>query len=317
MVDLEAAVKSQSKLRQLRRLGEIYRLSESWNRRQIPTAGFYNEGQDWGIDVSALRSDFTALIAAGWLYFEASAAGVDEVLITQEGIDVALEYQAKRSNPRQRASALKTALLNWLYDQYLAGEDPKDFVSFKADPAGSYLGLAYSDDEITRTAKWLKDRGYIQAWTPINGKVMSPRITASGIHIVELTELAGSAARPEGMTVNNYSFENSHSINLAVASPGAVQSNSLTMEQVDEAHKVATAFRQMLPILGVPDEKHSEAQQVIAELEEETSSPEPKQSRIKNLLFKSLELIALGTAGGAADALGAMTQSTIEGLPRV
>jgi hypothetical protein len=145
MVDL-----SPSTLRQLHLLGEIYRLSEGWKRRQIPTAGLYNEGHDWGIDVSALRSDFTALMAAGWLYFEASAAGVDEILITQEGIDVALEFQAKRSNPRQRASSLKTALLNWLYDQYPAGEEPIDFVSFKAGPVGSYLGLAYTDDEITR-----------------------------------------------------------------------------------------------------------------------------------------------------------------------
>lgn len=111
MVDLEVAAKSPSTLRQLHLLGEIYRLSEGGKRRQIPTAGLYNEGQDRGVDVSALRSDFTALKAAGWLYFEASAAGVDEILITQEGIDVALEYQAKRSNPRQRASSLKTALL--------------------------------------------------------------------------------------------------------------------------------------------------------------------------------------------------------------
>ena len=137
MLDLEVAAKSPSMLRQLHLLGEIYRLSEGWNRRQIPTAGLYNEGQDWGIDVSALRNDFTALMAAGWLYFEASAAGVDEVLITQEGIDVALEYQAKRSNPRQRASSLRTALLNWLYDQYLAGEEPKDFVSFNAGYEGN------------------------------------------------------------------------------------------------------------------------------------------------------------------------------------
>lgn len=315
MVDLEVAAKSLSKLRQLHLLGEIYRLSEGWNRRHIPTAGLYNEGQDWGIDVSALRSDFTELMAAGWLYFEASAAGVDEILITQEGINVALEYQAKRSDPRQRASALKTALLNWLYDQYLAGEDPQDFVTFKADPVGSYLGLAYSNDEITRTAKWLKDKRYIQAWTPINGKVMSPRITASGIHVVELTESAGSAAKPEGMIVNNnFNIRDSHSMNFALNSPGAVQTNALTAEQVDEARKVATAFRQMLPILGVPEDSHDEAVQVIAELEEEVSGPEPKRSRIKNLLFKSLELIAVGTAGGAADALGAMTKSAIDGL---
>lgn len=139
MIDLEAAAKSPSKLRQLHLLGEIYRLSEAWNRRQVPTAGLYNEGHEWG--VSAHRSDFSALMDAGWIYFEASAGGVDEILIKQEGIDVAMEYQKKRSNPRQRASALKTALLNWLYDQYLAGEDPKDFASFKEEPDGSYLGL--------------------------------------------------------------------------------------------------------------------------------------------------------------------------------
>lgn len=315
MIDLEAAVKSPSKLRQLHLLGEIYRLSEGWKRRQIPTAGLYNEGHEWGIDVSALRSDFNALMEAGWIYFEASAAGVDEILLKQEGVDVALEYQKKRSNPRQRASAMKTALLNWLYDQYLAGEDPKDFAPFTADPDSNYLGLAYSDDEITRTAKWLKDKGYIQAWTPINGKVMAPRITASGIHIVELTESAGSEAKPEGMIVNNnFNIRDSHSMNFALNSPGAVQSNTLTAEQVDEARKVATAFRQMLPILGIAEERQDEAVQVIANLEEEVSSSEPKQSRIKNLLFKSLELIALGTAGGAADALGAMTQSAIDGL---
>ena len=96
--------------------------------------------------------------------------------------------------------------------------------------------------------------------------------------------------------------------------PGALQSNTLTAAQVDEARKVATAFRHMLPILGVPEDSHDEAVQVIADLEEEASAPEPKQSRIKNLLFKSLELIALGTAGGSADALGAMTQSAIDGL---
>lgn len=187
-------------------------------------------------------------------------------------------------------------------------------MTFKADPVGSYLGLAYSDDEITRAAKWLKDKGYIQAWTPINGKVMSPRITASGIHFVELTESAGSAT-PEGMIVNNnLNIRDSHSMNFALNSPGAVQSNTLTAAQVDEARKVATAFRQMLPILGVPEDCHDEAVQVIADLEEEASAPEPKQNRIKNLLFKSLDLIALGTAGGAADALGAMTQSAIDGL---
>lgn len=314
MIDLEAAVKSPSKLRQLHLLGEIYRLSEGWNRRQIPTAGLCNEGHEWGIDVSALRSDFNALMDAGWIYFEASAAGVDEILLKQKGVDVALEYQKKRSNPRQRASTLKSALLNWLYDQYLAGEDPKDFASFKVEPEGSYLGLAYDDDEITRTAKWLKDKGYIQAWTPVNGKVMSPRITARGIHFVELTESAGSAAKPEGMIVNNFNIRDSHSMNFALNSPGAVQSNTLTTEQVDEVRRVGNFFRDVKPVLGLPDDRKAEADQVIAELEEETASSEPSQGRLKALLYRVLDVVATGTAESAVEVATSIAQTAIEGL---
>jgi hypothetical protein len=103
MLDLEAVVKAPSKLRQLHLLSEIYRESQDWERRQVPTAGLYNEGHLWGIDVSALRSDFSALMSVGWIYFEASAGGVDEVLITQEGIDAAQQYQERRNNPRLRS----------------------------------------------------------------------------------------------------------------------------------------------------------------------------------------------------------------------
>ena len=315
MIDLESAVKSPSKLRQLHLLGEVYRLSEAWNRRQVPTAGLYNEGHEWGIDVSALRSDLNALMDVGWIYFEASAGGVDEILIKQEGVDVALEYQKKRSNPRQRSSALKAALLNWLYDQYLAGEAPKDFVSFTAEPEGSFLGLAYSDEEITRTAKWLKDKGYIQAWTPINGKVMSPRVTASGIHIVELTESAGSAAKSEGMIVNNnFNIRDSHSMNFAVNSPGAVQSNTLTAEQIGKARKVGSFLRDIKPALGLPAERQEEADVVIVELEQETASPEPSQGKLKALLYKVLDVVAVGTAESAVEVVSSMAQSAIEGL---
>lgn len=278
MIDLEAAAKSPSKLRHLHLLGEIYRLSQEWGWLDIPTAGLYNEGHEWGIDVSALRGDLKALLANGWIYTEVPSGQITDVRLEQEGIDVALEYQKKRSNPRQRASALKTALLNWLYDQYLAGEDPKDFVSFRAEPEGSYLGLAYSDDEITRSAKWLKVKGYIQAWTPVTGKVTSPRITASGIHIIELTESASSASKPKGMIVNNnFNIRDSHSMNFAVNSPGAVQTNTLRAEQVDEARKVGNFLREVKPVLGLPDDRKFEADQVIAELEEETASPEPSQ----------------------------------------
>lgn len=314
MLDLEAAAKSPSKLRQLHLLAEIYRLSEEWGRLDVPTVGLYNEGHEWGIDVSALRGDLKALLANGWIYTEIPSGQITDVRLEQEGIDVALEYQKKRSNPRQRASALKTALLNWLYDQYLAGEDPKDFVSFKSESDGGYLGLAYTDDEITRTAKWLKDKGYIQAWTPINGKIMSPRITASGIHIVELTESAGSAAKTEGMTVNNFNIRDSHTMNFALNSPGAVQSNILTAEQVDEARKVGSFLREVKPVLGLPDDRKAEADQVIADLEEETAAPEPSQGRLKALLYKVLDVVATGTAESAVDVVTSMAQTAIEGL---
>lgn len=56
----------------------------------------------------------------------------------------------------------------------------------------------------------------------------------TSINILELTESADSAAKPEGMTENNFTFENSHSINLAAGSPDAIQSSTLTTVRVDQ-----------------------------------------------------------------------------------
>ncbi|MFX1821778.1 hypothetical protein PV768_18525 [Pseudarthrobacter sp. CC4] len=314
MLDLESAIKSSSKLRQLRLLAEIYRESQDWDRRQVPTAGLYNEGHLWGIDVSALKSDFNALMAAGWIYFEASAGGVDEVLITQEGIDAAQEFQERRGNPRQRASALRVSLLNWLYDQHLSGEEPKDFTPFQASPEGKYLGLGYRDEEIVRAAKSLRDKGYIQVWAPVSGNLLKPTITTSGIDIIELSESAAEARGHEGMTVNNFNIRDSHSMNIALNSPGAVQTNTLTAEQVDQVRKVGTFLREVKPVLGLPDDRREEADQLVAELEEETTAAEPKPSRIKALLFKVIEVAATGTAQSAVDVVTSMAQSAIEGM---
>lgn len=314
MLDLESAAISPSRLRQLRLLGEIYRESQDWDRRQVPTAGLYNEGHLWGLDVSALRSDFNALMSAGWIHFEASAGGVDEVLITQEGTDAAEEFQARQNNPRQRASALSVALLNWLYDQSLSGEEPRDFTPFKASDDGKYLGLDYRDEEISSAAKSLRDKGYIQVWSPVSGNLSSPRITTSGIDIIELTEPAAEARKPEGTTVNNFNIRDSHSMNFALNSPGAVQSNTLTAEQIDGARKVGNLLRDVKPVLGLSEDRLEEADQVIVQLEEETASVEPKPGRLKSLLFKVIEVAATGTAQSAVDVVTSMAQSAIDGI---
>lgn len=44
MLDLEATVKSPSKLRQLHLLSEIYRESQDWDRRQVPQQAFTTRG---------------------------------------------------------------------------------------------------------------------------------------------------------------------------------------------------------------------------------------------------------------------------------
>ena len=76
----------------------------------------------------------------------------------------------------------------------------------------------------------------------------------------------------------------------------------------------ANAFSQTLPILGVPDERQAEAKQVIAELEEETASPDPQPGKLKTLLNKVIEIAVLGSAEGAVEAVVSMAEKAIDGL---
>lgn len=83
---------------------------------------------------------------------------------------------------------------------------------------------------------------------------------------------------------------------------------------MEGVRKVGTFLREVKPVLGLPSERQEEADQVIAELEEETASPEPKPGRLKALLFKVIEVAATGTAQSAVDVVTSMAQSAIDGM---
>lgn len=70
-------------------------------------------------------------------------------------------------------------------------------------------------------------------------------------------------------------------LNFALNSPGAVQTTTLTAEQVDQVRKLATTLDQMKSIPGIPEKRHDEVEQVIADLEGEVSASEPRQSRLR------------------------------------
>ncbi|NUU30944.1 hypothetical protein [Arthrobacter sp. C9C5] len=262
-----------------------------------------------------LDNDLEALLDRRWIFYEKASGPVTDVTITRAGMDVAEEFEHFRSDPRKRAQAARSSVLQWLYDEYLQGKSSPNISGFSTSKYGTFYGADFTEGEITRATRYLRDRQLIQGKAAMGGPIVRPQITPHGIQTIEHDdEPAAVIASERASVTHNYTIHNSGQMNLAAGSENVSQSMTLTSTQINDARMAANAFSQTLPILGVPHERQAEAEQVIAELEEETASPDPQPGKLKTLLNKVVEIAILGSAEGAVEAVVSMAQKAIDGL---
>jgi len=249
------------------------------------------------------------------LWFEASSAGIQTVVLNQSGIDIAGEFKALQTDPRRRVREIRDGALQWLYDRHLTDIDSGVFADFLDSPNGQFLGSPYSVEELNRAMVWLLDEEYMTGIRTYGSDLIRPMITTKGSKAVERGQSVNSSFDPSGVT-NNVSISGSNGVNFAWNSSHVTQSNTMTQEQIDGIERIVGSVRAMLNpmVLGVSEESTTQAQFIANQVEEEIRTQAPDGGKVKALLLKLVELAATGTVQGGIDALNTMMQQGIAGL---
>jgi hypothetical protein len=315
MVDFEDELNSPLTLRRLLLLLEIQRHARESRHNSADVEWIRTEARHASDDGDRfINADLDALLDKGWIFYEKASGPVTDVTMTRLGTDVAEEFEHFRADPRKRAQAARSSVLQWLYDEYLQGSSSPNISKFSTSKYGTFYGAAFSEGEIMQATRYLRDQQLLQGKAGMGGPIARPQITTHGIQAVEHEDKPAAVVASERASVtNNFNIYNSSNFNVG-AGDSMNQSITLTSTQINDARMAGTAFSQTLPVLGIPEERQAEAKQVILDLEEETAAPAPQPGKLKSLLNKVIELAVLGTAEGAVGAVVSLAEKAIEGL---
>lgn len=279
---------------------------------QVGVSALYEEAKRRGDSRQSVTSDLEALQDRGWLWFERSVAGIQTVVLKQPGIDAAEEFKALRNDRRRRIREIREAILTWLYDLYLDGEETPEINYILATGRSTYFGDPFTPKEIAREAERLVADGLIQGHAAFGGVLGLPTITSKGRAVMENDGSHAPAARGG----DTYNIHNKGAFNWAQNSSNFSQSNTLTQGQIEQVEKMLGSVRAMLtPVAaGVSDDVATQAQVIAGQLEEEIKSPAPKPGVVKALGVKLMELAATGTVQGVVDALNTVIAQGINGI---
>ena len=279
-------VPSQTGLRWLLTLGRIVQLSDTVGNEDVSNSAVL-EASPEGTDRRELREDLQSLDNHGYVSVDERFNGAWRARPTSAGRVAWAELEASRNSPRDRRRQMRDEYLTWLYDQQENGLSPTadDFLTTGA----SFLGLAYTQEDLERTGEWLFERGFIKgpkAWQrpdPIH-----PELTAKGQLYVEEERSVHESPQSVGSTT----FHNT--INgpamLAQNSQHVVQTQNMNAWE-DGARTLADAVEQLAQILPDGTQLTESATELRAEVDGDA-----RPTRVRELIDSIIK--ALGTGAG-------------------
>lgn len=314
-MSVESLAQSKTGLRHLQLISTLTGFDHLDPNRQVGVGVLYEDAKGRGLPRESVTEDLIALQDRGWLWFEASTAGIQTVVLNQAGVDVAEEFQTLRTDPRRRVKEIRDDVLHWLYDRHLVGDVSGVLADFLKSPSAHFLDEPYSEKELDRAMEWLFDGRYIKGIRAYGTVLARPMITTEGQKVVESGQSVNASGATAGVT-NNVSISASHGVNFAWHSSHVTQSNTMTQEQIDVIERILGSVRAMLNpmVLGVSEETTTQAQMIANEVEQEVRAQAPDGGKVKALLIKLVDLAATGTVQGGVNALNDMMQRGIAGL---
>jgi DNA invertase Pin-like site-specific DNA recombinase len=187
------------------------------------------------------------------------------------------------TNPIDRVWSIRDAVLKWLYLKtmvennrlpHLKADDITKTVDWQGDPL--------TQQEVAAASEWLRDEDYIGGTASWGYGVVRPHITPKGEALADRgTSVRGgdAPADPQGATTIHIS----NSTNVAIDSPGATQTYTAA-EQIERAVAVADALEKA----SYATSEGIEAHRIASEIKAAVKEPQPKPSRLKQLVMYAI-----------------------------
>ena len=313
MTDIRQMAETASGMRRLKLLEAICN-ADTRPGYEVDTEQFEQMHDDYVSNWRAMQEDLRWMKSLGWLAFEESAGGVQGVRTQAEARDAAQEFVGLRTDAMQRVQAARDAYLLWLYDCDSSDEVSTTYDDFRSSRHGAYLQTRFSDREIGKAAAFLKDKKYMTGTLMNAGVYTSPKITTSGIEILERYGSLKNSPPSENSSVTNINVNGSHGSNVNVGGNNVTQSTSVSLEQIEKSKEFVNSARDLAPILQLSPDEQAQLLDAIDAVEAEVAAPEPKKNILVELISKTKELALLGAASGIVHAFQQIASAALTAI---
>ncbi|PQZ87853.1 hypothetical protein [Arthrobacter sp. MYb222] len=313
MTDIRQMAETASGMRRLKLLEAICN-ADTRPGYEVDTEQFEQMHDDYVSNWRAMQEDLRWMKSLGWLAFEESAAGVQGVRTQAEARDAVQEFVGLRTDSMQRAQAARDAYLLWLYDCDSSDEVSTTYDDFRSSRHGAYLGTRFSDREIGKAAAFLKDKKYMRGTLMNAGVYTSPKITTSGIEILERYGSLKNSPPSENSSVTNINVNGSHGSNVNVGGNNVTQSTSVSLEQIEKSKEFVNSARGLAPILQLSPDEQAQLLEAIDAVEAEVTAPEPKKNILVELISKTKDLALQGAASGIVHAFQQIASTALTAI---
>jgi hypothetical protein len=287
------------------------------NERSLGEVELSPFGVDHDLDQPGLFALLRYCKDRGLLDDKFSTMGSATANLTTEGSRWVEERRRWREDPRQRAAAARTGLLNWLWKRKHEGASFPIVADILQADESLLEGERLTLGEIDRAAEYLKRKGLIEG-IEVN--------ESRGPVKAETTPAGDDCVEHYGGDVSEY--ERRHELGSTVFNIGsntgniAANSRDFKMEATTNGIRAADivmfarALRQAAPVLGLPEDDARELAETADRMELEASSDQPDTSRLKRWGGAIVGILNSPVVSGAlGNILATYGQTVIPGLP--
>ncbi|MDB4872663.1 MAG: hypothetical protein JWL97_3667, partial [Gemmatimonadales bacterium] len=251
-----------------------------------PQADIKPFGQEHGLTLDETFELLRYCTECGLMHAHASAFGKPTAVLTAKGRTWLSERKKRRSDPRLRAAAARSAILRYLWRRQREGMGFPIVDGVLEAPEGLFEGGRLTNEEIDSESAYLAGKDLIHG-TGVNGRrgPVRAETTPDGDDCVEHYEADVSAYqrrgdRDTGTTINIGTNTGNVAANSRDFKLTATTSTGLNAEGIV---LIARAMRQAVEVLGLNEEDATELVAAADRIEHEAASEQPDLSRLRRL----------------------------------